>query len=128
LDATRYAVNKHVLNRLIVREVDATRQRRLWRWVGVALVLVAVAVVLGWQHVELITYGYLIERTHQARADEEADARHLLLEIEVLQSPKRIEQLAIERLHMVKPTGDSVVVLERIVPSAAPPSSIVASR
>jgi cell division protein FtsL len=128
VDATRYAVNKHVLNSLVVREVDETRQRQLWRWVGVALALVAVAVVLGWQHVKLIEYGYHIEQMQQERAGEEAVARHLQLEIETLQSPKRIEQLAIERLHMVKPTGDSVVVLERIVPSEAPPSSIVASR
>jgi cell division protein FtsL len=126
VDATRYAVNKHVLNSLVVREVDETRQRQLWRWVGVALVLVAVAVVLGWQHVELIQYGYLIERTQQDRASEEAVARRLQLEIEILQSPKRIEQLAIERLHMVQPRDS--IVLERIVPSEAPPSSIVASR
>jgi cell division protein FtsL len=128
VDATRYAVNKHVLNSLVVREVDEMRQRQLWRWVGVALVLVSVAVVLGWQHVELIQYGYLIERTQQERAGEEAVARRLQLEIEILQSPNRIEQLAIERLHMVAPPRDSVVVLERIVPSEAPPSSIVASR
>jgi cell division protein FtsL len=128
LSATRYAVNKHVLNSLVVREVDEKRQRQLWRWAGVALVLVAVAVVLGWQHVELIQYGYRIERMQQERASEEAITRHLQLEIEILQSPKRIEQLATERLHMVAPPRDSVVVLERIVPSEAPPSSIVASR
>jgi cell division protein FtsL len=128
LDATRFAVNKHVRNSLVVREVDETRQRQLWRWAGVALVLVAGAVVLGWQHVELIKYGYLIEGMQQERAGQEAVTRHLQLEIETLQSPQRIEQLAIERLHMVVPPPDSVVVLERIVPSEAPPSSIVASR
>lgn len=126
MDATRYAVNKDVRNSLVVREVDERRQRLLWRWVVVALVLVVFAVVLGWQHVALIQYGYSIEQMQQERAAEEAITRHLQLEVERLQSPKRIEQLAIERLHMVEPP--SVVVLERVVPSEAPPSSIVASR
>jgi len=126
VDATRYAVNKDVRNSNVVREVDERRQRLLWRWVVVALVLVVFAVVLGWQHVALIQYGYSIEQMQQERAAEEAITRHLQLEVEMLQSPKRIEQLAIERLHMVEPP--SVVVLERVVPSEAPPSSIVASR
>ena len=126
MDATRYAVNKDVRNSNVVREVDERRQRLLWRWVVVALVLVVFAVVLGWQHVALIKYGYSIEQMQQERAAEEAITRHLQLEVEKLQSPGRIEQLAIERLHMVKPP--SVVVLERVVPSEAPPSSIVASR
>jgi cell division protein FtsL len=128
MDAADYAISKNVQNSLIVREVDEARQRQLWRWIGVALVLVVIAVILGWQHVQLIQYGYRIERMQQERAAEEEVARHLQLEIEKLQSPQRIEQLATERLHMVAPPRDSVVVLERIVPSEAPPSSIVASR
>lgn len=128
MDATEYAISKDVRNSLVVREVDETRQRQLWRWIAVALVLVVIAVITGWQHVELIQNGYRIERMQKDRANEEATARNLRLEIEKLQSPGRIEQLAIGRLHMVAPSPDSVVVLERIVPSAPPPSSIVALR
>ena len=128
MDATDYAISKDVRNSLIVREVDETRQRQLWRWIAVALVLVVIAVITAWQHVELIRYGYRIERMQQERAAEEANARHLRLEVEQLESPKRIEQQAIGRLHMVAPPRDSVIVLERIVPSDPPPSSIVASR
>jgi cell division protein FtsL len=128
MDATEHAISKDVRNSLVVREVDETRQRQLWRWIAVALVLVVIAVITGWQHVELIRYGYRIERMQQDRANEETTARTLRLEIEKLQSPGRIEQLATGRLHMVAPSRDSVVVLERIVPSDPPPSSIVASR
>jgi cell division protein FtsL len=128
MDATEYAISKDVRNSLIVREVDETRQRQLWRWMAIALVLVVVAVITAWQHVELFNAEKGIQRMRQERADEEAAARSLRLEIERLQSLKRIEQMAIGRLHMVEPSPENVVVLERIVPSDPPPSSIVASR
>ena len=128
MDATEYAISKDVRNNLIVREVDKTRQRQLWRWVFIVVALVAVAVITAWQHFELLRYGYRLEAMQQERADEEEIARHLRLEIETLQSPERIERYAIERLHMVAPRRDEVVVIERVVPSEPPPSSIVASR
>jgi cell division protein FtsL len=128
MDATEYAISKDVRNSLIVREVDETRQRQLWRWMAVALVLVVIAVITAWQQMELIRSEKGIARMQQERAAEEATTRQLRLEIERLQSPKRIEQLAIGRLHMVFPARDSVIVLERVVLSDPPPSSIVASR
>jgi cell division protein FtsL len=128
MDATEYAISKDVRNTLIVREVDETRHRQLWRQAAVALVLVVIAVITAWQHVQLINYGYRLERMRQERAAQEDIARRLRLEIEQLQSPKRIEELAVGRLHMVAPPRGGIVVLERIVPAEPPPSSIVASR
>jgi len=128
MHVTDYAIAKDIQNRLIVREVDETRQRQLWRWMAVALVLVVIAVITAWQHVELIRYGYRLEQMQQERAAEEDVARHLRLEIEKLQAPGRIEELAVGRLHMVAPQRDSIVVIERVVPAEPPSSSIVASR
>jgi len=128
MEATEYAISKHVRNDLIVREVDELRQRQLWRWVFVVVVLVAVTVISAWQHFELLRYGYRLEAMQQERADEEEIARRLRLEIETLRSPERIEQYATEQLHMVAPRRDEVVVVERIVPAEPPPLSVVASR
>jgi len=62
------------------------------------------------------------------RAAEEEVARHLRLEIETLRSPQRIERLAMDRLHMVVPGPGDAAVIERVVPAAPPPKSIVARR
>ena len=52
--------------------------------------------------------------------------RHLRLEVETLQAPKRIEQIATEQLNLVAPTSDEAIVIKRVVPvSAAPDRSIV---
>ena len=78
---TDYAVKKGVSNRSIVREVDETRQRELWRSLGVSGLLVAVLLFSAWQHFELLRHGYRVEQMQQERAEEEEINRHLRLEI-----------------------------------------------
>ena len=54
--------------------------------------------------------------------------RHLRLEVEMLQSPKRIERMATEKLGMVAPSRDEAIVIERVTPTPPPAKSIVATR
>jgi len=128
IDAFEYAIKKDVRNNPIVREVDRTRQRELWQWVGISVVLVVVLLFSAWQHFELIRHGYRLEQVQRQRAAEEEINRHLRLEIETLKAPARIERLATERLHMVAPASGEAVVIERAVPAEPPARSIVAKR
>jgi cell division protein FtsL len=123
-----YAIKKDVRNNPIVREVDETRQRELWRSVGVGVLLVGVLLFSAWQHFELLRHGYQIERMQQERAAEEEVNRHLRLEIESLRSPARIERIAKEKLKLIEPAADDAIVIERVTPTAAPDKAIVASR
>ena len=123
-----YAIKKDIRNNPIVREVDEARQRELWKTVGVAALLVAVSLFSAWQHFELLRHGYQIEQMQRTRAAEEETGRQLRLEIETLRSPKRIETLAIERLHLVAPSSDEAIVIERVVPADPPAQSVVARR
>jgi hypothetical protein len=52
----------------------------------------------------------------------------LRLEIETLKSPKRIEELATQRLHLVMPARDEAIVIERAVPADPPAKSVIARR
>jgi cell division protein FtsL len=85
-------------------------------------------VFCAWQHIQFLQHGYLVARTQALRAAEEQTTRRLKLEIETLRAPQRIERLAVQKLHMVTPQGGQVIVLERVVPSEPPPSSVVAAR
>ena len=123
-----YAIKKDVRNNPIVREVDRTRQREMWRSVAVGGALVCVLLFSAWQHFELLRHGYRLEEMQRERAAEDEINRHLRLEIETLRSPERIEKLAIERLHMVAPGPDDSSVIERVIPSPPPPRSVVARR
>jgi cell division protein FtsL len=123
-----YAIRKDVRNNPIVREIDEARQRELWKSVAVAGFLVLMLLFWAWQQFELLRHGYQVEELQRQRAAEEEVTRHLRLEIETLRSPKRIETLATGRLHLVAPSRDEAIVIERVVPAEPPAASVVARR
>jgi hypothetical protein len=123
-----YALRKDVRNNPIVREVDQSRHRELWKSVAVAAFVVTVLLFTAWQHFELLRHGYSVEEMQREKAELEEVARHLRLEIEALRSPQRIEALALGRLHLVAPTHTEALIIERVVPAELPSRSIVARR
>ena len=128
MEAFEYAIKKDVRNNPIVREIDEARQRDLWKSMAVAALLVLVVLFWAWQHFELLRHGYQVEQMQRDRAAEEQLTRQLRLEVETLKSPKRIETLAIERLHLVAPARDEAIVVERVLPADPPAKSVVARR
>ena len=123
-----YAIKKDVRNNPIVREMDETRQRELWKSVAIAGFFVLAALFAALQHFELLRHGYRLEEMERDKTAAEEDARRLRVEIAVLKSPQRIEQVATRTLHLVAPSREDAIVLERITPIAPPDSSVVARR
>ena len=128
MESFEYAIKKDVRNNPIVREVDEARQRDLWKSVAIAGCLVLAFLFSAWQHFELLRHGYQVEELERQKAAEDDIGRHLRLEIDTLRSPKRIETLAIERLHLVAPSRDEAIVIERVQAADPPAKSIVARR
>jgi cell division protein FtsL len=128
MEPFEYAIKKDVRNNPIVREVDEARQRELWRSLGIAGFLVIVLLFSAWQHFELLRHGYQLEELNRERVAEEEAGRQLRLEIGTLRAPERIEMLATERLHLVAPSADEAVVLERVQPADPPAKSVIARR
>jgi cell division protein FtsL len=127
-ESFEWAIKKDVRNNPIVREVDLERHREMWRSASIAAFLVLVLLFTVWQQFELLQYGYKMEQMQQQRADEEEIRRHLLLEIEALRAPERIERVATSDLHMVAPGAADAAVIERVIETQAPPRSVVARR
>jgi cell division protein FtsL len=121
-----YAIKKDVRNNPIVREVDERRVREQWQTVVIVVMFVAVVLFSGWQRVELLQHGYRLEKMQEQRGDEQEINRHLRLEIQTLRSPRRIESLATEKLHLVTPETGAAVIIERVVPAEPPAASVVA--
>jgi cell division protein FtsL len=128
MDALDYAISKDVRNNQIVREIDHSRQRDLWRWTCSGAVILALLVYSAWQHFELLQHGYRVEQMERARKQEVEINRHLRLQIQTLKAPQRIAAIATSQLHMVEPTSAEAVVLERAVPVEPPSRSVVARR
>jgi cell division protein FtsL len=127
-EAFEYAIKKDVRNNPIVREVDDARHRELWKTVGVAGLFVVILLVWAWQQFDILRHGYRVEEMQRERATEEETTRQLRLEIETLKSPKRIEELATQKLHLAAPTRDEAIVIERVVPAEPPARSVIAQR
>ncbi len=128
MEPFEYAIKKDVRNNPIVREVDEAKQRELWQSVGIAGFLVLVLLFSAWQHFELLRHGYQVEELQRQRAAEDDISRRLRLEIDTLRSPQRIEALATGQLHLVTPSRDEAIVIERVVPAEPPAASVVARR
>jgi cell division protein FtsL len=127
-ESFEYAIKKDVRNNPIVREVDRERQRELWKSLCIGVVLVSVALFSAWQHFELLRHGYRVGQMQLELSEEEEVGRHLRLEIETLLAPQRIEEIAIEQLHLAAPGPGEAIILERAVTPERPPTTIVAAR
>lgn len=123
-----FDITRNIHNSPIVREIDKTRQRELWRSVAIGGCLVTVVLFSAWLHFELLRHGYEIEQMEQERGRELETNRHLRLEIETLRSPGRIERIATAELNLVSPTPAEAQVIERLAPSPPPARSVVATR
>jgi hypothetical protein len=128
MEAFEYAIKKDVRNNPIVREIDESRQRELWRSGGVAAVLVLLVLFSAWQHFELLRHGYKLEEMEREKAEQEEAGRQYRLEIDTLRAPRRIEMLATERLHLVAPALGDAIVIERAVAADPPAASVVARK
>ena len=128
MEASDYAISKDIHNNQIVREIDHSRQRELWRWTAVGAVILGLLIYSAWQHFELLQHGYRMELMDNARKQELEVNRHLRLQLQTMRAPQRISDIATTQLHMVEPAAADAVVLERAVPADPPAKSVVARR
>jgi cell division protein FtsL len=124
-----YAIKMDVRNNPIVREIDESRQRELWRWVAIGVCLVIVVLFSLWQRFTVMRVGTEIEQMERALQEEREVNRQLRLDVETLSAPRRIAKLAASRpLNMVMPDQASTLILERATVTQPPSSSMVATR
>ena len=109
-----HAIKMDVRNNPIVRELDRARQRELWRWVLVGGALVGVILFSVWQRFSVMRVATEIERVQRDLGQAAEQHRRLLLEVEQLSSPQRIERLATKQ-RMVHADQSTT----RIIPAAA---------
>ncbi len=123
-----YAIKMDVRNNPIVREIDESRQRELWRWVAIGVCLVIVVLFSLWQRFTVMRVGTEIEVMQRALQEEREVNRQLRLDVETLSAPRRIAKLAAGRpLNMVMPDQASTLILERATVTQPPSSSMVAT-
>jgi cell division protein FtsL len=124
-----YAIKMDVRNNPIVREIDQTRQRELWRSVLIGVGLVVVILFSLYQRFTVMRVGTDIERMQRQLQEEQVINRQLRNDVEKLSRPQRIAKLAGSRpLNMVMPDQASTLILERATVTPPPASSTVVAK
>ncbi len=81
------------------------------------MILVGAILLLGlliyvWQHVQVVRFGYQVERLRAARATLIQEGKALRVELGRLRSLKRVEEIARGKLGMVNPVPGQIVFME----------------
>lgn len=105
-------VPKAIDNSRVVREVDPRARRELRTVFVLVLALVAALVLYAWPHMELRQTGLDILRLQRERERLVERNRKLRLEKASLEDLQRVETLARDRLKLVAPAAEDVVVVE----------------
>ena len=85
-------------------------ERELMTAIGIGmLVVVGVALLLVWVRLQAVDTGYALSAARHLAHRLEQEQRELHMEISTLTSPRRLEQVARERLNMGPPTPGQIV-------------------
>jgi cell division protein FtsL len=83
------------------------------RRVLVVLLVIASLILYVGGKVKIVRLGYQLETLEHEKQELERKNRSLLIESSSLESPARIEELAIKRLGMVRPAKENIVIVKR---------------
>jgi hypothetical protein len=123
-----FAVRKDIRNNPVVREIDAQQKREFRRIVWLACLGVALLLFSAWQHFEIVSHGYAIERLQQEIAREDVVNRRLRLNLETLRAPQEIESRARRELGLAAPTDKDTIVIVRTAKSPSGRSMVAMVR
>jgi len=98
---------------------DRSRRGNLRRTLVVLLVIAGLLLYVGGK-VKIVRLGYQIEALEREKKELERANGSLRIEASSLSSPARIEEIAVKKLGMVRPSEENIVVVKR---KGMPPAS-----
>jgi cell division protein FtsL len=81
-------------------------------WIFIASILMAVALIYVWSHIHMTELEYQIARELSSREKLIEEQSKLKVELATLKSPQRIETIARNKLQMVYPEREQVILLK----------------
>lgn len=113
---SRSASGLEVLSRVPTVSVPVSRKKARWvRELRAILlsttIILAVALLYVWQHIQVIRMGYRVERLNAEFSNLVQEERQLTLKLAQLKSLSRIEEIARGRLKMVNPEPAQIIFL-----------------
>ena len=91
---------------------ERSRRGGLRRTLIILLIITGLMLYVGGK-VKIVRLGYQIEALEREKKDLERANGSLRIEASSLSSPARIEEIAVKKLGMIRPSKDNIVVVKR---------------
>lgn len=101
----------YTLNPLQNRRLNRREVGQIIFWWGTILLIFLMLFFITWERVQVYSLGYKLAYLHKEKQRLEDIQRCLRIEVSALESPKRIEAIASEKLGFVKPEEIEIVQL-----------------
>lgn len=101
------------LDALPVGRKQRTNRIELLPALGIGALLLFGALFYVWQHIQVVRLGYEIEQLKTERAALVQREKELMLKIARLKSPKRVEEIARQKLGLVAPAPSQIIVIHQ---------------
>jgi len=95
-----------------VRQQDGTGEVGYSAWIFIASILMAMALIYVWSHIHMTELEYQIARELSSRDRLNEEQAKLKVALATLKSPHRIETVAREKLQMVYPERQQVILIK----------------
>jgi cell division protein FtsL len=100
----------------VLKQTDRQRERTgdvgYSTWIFIASILMAVALIYVWSHIHMTELEYQIARELSNRERLTEEQAKLKVELATLKSPQRIETIARNKMQMVYPEREQVILLK----------------
>ena len=127
MEPFEYAIKKDVRNNPIVREVDDARQRELGSRSAVAVSWCSCCLFYGWQHFEMLRTATGSRRCSGSGRRKRSRAPSAARDRDAASRPAH-RGAGDGKLHLVAPTREEAIVIERVRAGGPPARSVVARR
>ena len=101
-----------VLKQTVQREDRASGTIGYAAWIFIASVLMTVALLYVWSHIHMTELEYLVAQELGSRERLAEEQAKLKVELATLRSPQRIEAIAKEKLQMIYPDREQVILIK----------------
>lgn len=104
-------IHTDVLGQQIVKERTIAWKEGFKRSMLIVAALVFFSLLFVWSRIEVVQIGYEISYANKVYQNVSRENQRLRVEVASLKSPSRIEEIAKNRLDLVHPTHEQIIII-----------------
>jgi len=104
-------IHTDVLGQQIVKERTIAWKQEFKHYVLIVAALVFLSLLFVWSRIEVVKLGYEISYANKVYQNFNKENQRLKVEVASLKSPSRIEEIAKNKLGLIHPTNEQIIII-----------------